>query len=382
MRVHVLGTGLIGTSIGLALRGQAEVLLSDPSADHLATAVERGAGRTWDGLEVADLFVACTPPGVTAGVLADAIRRGLASTYSHVASAQSAVQAEIETLVADVSALCGGHPLAGRERGGPSAATARLFVDRPWVVCPSPTTAPSARSSVATLATECGAVVTEAAPDAHDAAVALVSHLPQLAASAVAARLLGNDPTRRLDEAPPSGSAGLDPTQLAGPGVQDTTRVAASDPALWVDVLRSNARHVAPVVHALAEDLARAAAALDLLAAPADDPRAGEAERAAAAAVVRDLLERGRAGRARLPLKQRGTAAPLAAVLVSVPDRPGQLAGVLVSAADAQVNVEDVRVEHLPGRTRGLVELLVTEADAARARRALSQAGWDVVDPT
>lgn len=369
MRIHVLGTGLIGTSIGLALRDQADVVLSDASTDHLATAVDRGAGRPWDGLETADLVVACVPPAATAGALAAVIRADMGSTYSHVASFQSLVQAEIETLTDDVSDVCGGHPLAGRERGGPAEATARLFVDRPWVVCASPATSIAARDAVASLAQQCGAVVVEATPEEHDAAVALVSHLPQLAASAVAARL--------LDDA---GRHALEPASLAGPGVHDTTRVAASDPALWADILRGNARQVAPVVRALADDLARAADALELLAGPTDGPARGAAERDAAAAVVHDLLERGRAGRARLPLKQRGATATLAPVLVSVPDRPGQLAGVLVSAAEAQVNVEDVRVEHLPGRPRGVVELLVAEPEAARARRVLSDAGWDVVD--
>lgn len=358
MRLHVVGTGLIGTSVGLALAGQAEVLLSDVSADHLARAVARGAGRPYAGQHV-DMAIVCAPPSHTAALVRQLLAAGAAGAVSHVASQQSTVQAEVEAGDGPASGLdrfCGSHPLAGRERGGPDAATGSLFVDRPWVLCPTSRTSPAAERAVADLAEACGAVPVRATARDHDAAVALVSHLPQLAASAVGARLAVAPTT------------GFDPTQLAGPGVQDTTRIAASDPDLWVDVLTRNARHVAPLVRLLADDLSAVADAL----AAGEDRDVGP--------VLRSLLERGRTGRARLPLK-RGRDAAFADVAVAVPDRPGQLAAVLTAAAAAGVNVEDVRVEHLPGRPRGLVALLVPATEAARAGAALTAAGWDVLPP-
>jgi prephenate dehydrogenase len=99
-----------------------------------------------------------------------------------------------------------------------------------------------------------------------------------------------------------------------------------------------------------------------------------------AAAWVRDLLARGRTGRSSLPLKSRSGDRPLTSVRVAVPDRPGQLAAVLVCAAEAGVNVEDVHVEHLPGRPRGLLELVVRSEQAAGARQALLDAGWDALE--
>lgn len=363
MRVHVIGTGLIGTSVGLALAGRADVLLSDLSPEHLARAVARGAGRPWDGSEPADLALVCAPPSRTAHLVIRSLRLGLAPTVSHVASHQSAVQAEVETYGAvDVQALCGGHPLAGRERSGPDAATARLFLDRPWVVCPGPRTSAASEQAVTALAEACGAVPVRARPQEHDAAVALVSHLPQVASSAVAARLLGAQGT------------GLDPARVAGPGVEDTTRIAASDPDLWVEVLTLNAAHVAPLVRALSRDLEQVAEALEALADHGGQTRSG-----AATAVLRSLLERGRDGRRQLPFKQ-GRADAVAEVVVSISDRPGQLAAVLGAAAAADLNVEDVHVEHLPGRPRGLVELLVPARDVGRARAALAAAGWEVLD--
>lgn len=350
MDLLVVGSGLIGTSVGLALRGQLDVALHDPSPACLDVAVDRGAGRRWDGQEAFAHCLVAAPPSAVAGVIA-ALPKG--ATYSHVASVQRAVQASLERAGVDVTSVCGSHPMAGKEQSGPAAASATLFVGRPWVLCPSTQTSASALDAARRIADACGAEPVVMTAEEHDAAVALVSHLPQVAASAVAAVLAGA--SGRLD--------------LAGPGLQDTTRVAASDPRLWVEVLRQNAAAVAPLVRALDEELAAAAAALEAL---ATDPRAD-------ALAVEDLLVRGNRGRALVPRKRGEHDRDFVPVSVAVPDEPGQLAGVLVSAAEAGINVEDVRVEHLPGRPTGVIELLVHLDAAGDARRALSAAGWTVV---
>ena len=361
-RVLVLGTGLIGTSLGLALRGQVQVLLDDADPANLRTAVERGAGQPWDGRTAAELAVVCVPPAATAAGLAAVLRSGLVSTASHVASVQAGVQRQVETLLgADARRVCGGHPLAGRETRGPGAASARLFLGRPWVVCPATSTSDEAAARVVWLARAVGAEPVEMPAAVHDAAVALVSHLPQVAASAVAAQLTGTGETVPADLA-----AAL---RIAGPGLQDTTRIAASDDVLWTDILRGNAAQVAPLVRRLTADLAALADALERTA-------AGDGTSVTA---VQELLRRGRQGRAALPAKPTADGLDLVPVVVSVPDRPGQLAGVLQTAAEAGINVEDVRVEHLPGRPRGHIELTVLAASAAAARQALAAGGWEVV---
>ncbi|MFP5220095.1 MAG: prephenate dehydrogenase [Actinomycetes bacterium] len=359
--VLVVGAGLIGTSLGLALRDVADVLLADQDERHLQAAVGRGAGVVWDGATGVDLAIVCIPPAQTPAAIQSLLVRDLAAIVSHVASVQSRVQAEVETAVPfDAQRrVCGGHPMAGREFRGPAAASARLFVDRPWAVCASERSSVEAVEAVRWVAESAGAVPLEMTPEEHDAAVALVSHLPQAASSALAARLLA---------APDDGRV----LALAGPGVQDATRIAASDADLWVDVLRGNAGRVAPLVRDVAGDLLAVAEALDALAADPDD--------SAALAVVRDVLVRGAEGRARLPLKERARDRVLATVVVSLPDRPGQLAAVLSSAAEAGVNVEDVRVEHLPGRPRGLLELVVDTAEVEPAQRALAAAGFEVLE--
>lgn len=380
--VLVIGTGLIGTSLGLALRERHDVTLSDESELTLQRAVQRGAGRRWDGAERAAIVVVCTPPKVIATTLASLIQLDIGSTYSHVASVQALVQADIEAQGIKVSALCGGHPLAGRERGGPDAASAQLFTGRTWAICPSSGTDAHAVAAVRSLAEAAGAHPLVLEAEAHDHAVALVSHLPQVAASALAARLVdGPELVGRL----------------AGPGLQDSTRVAASDPELWAEILGLNARHVAPMVAELAEDLRAVAEALSALtgvtalpgvteqAPPAAVGPGGEAAgppagaAGAAAARVADLLRRGAAGRQRVPVKRGERDADFVVVAVSVLDAPGQLASLLTAAGVGGVNVEDVRVEHAPDSPRGVIELLVRPAARDGAVDVLRRAGWDVL---
>jgi prephenate dehydrogenase len=357
-----VGSGLIGTSMGLALQGQLDVLLTDADGQVLAQAARRGAGRVWDGAERVDHAVLAVPPAAVASTLTALQRRDVARTWSHVASTQSVVQAEVETSGAEFTQVCGSHPMAGRERPGPAAASADLFAGRPWALCPSPATSRGAFERTRVLAELCGAdpVVLSAAE--HDVAVALVSHLPQVTASALAAVVLAEGGGR-------SGAV-----RLAGPGLQDTTRIAASDPALWLDVLRQNAAAVAPLVRGLAAELVRVADELDR-----SQSGSGRELGAAPLAAVADLLRRGNAGRELIPVKHGEHDRDFAVVPVGVSDRPGQIAGVLVAAAEAGVNVEDVRVEHLAGRPRGVVRLLVQTAEQEHAREALGAAGWDVL---
>lgn len=356
--VLVVGTGLIGTSLGLALHGRRRVLLADADPERLAQAVHRGAGEPWDARTSAQLAVVAVPPLRTAEVIGGLATTGLVETITHVAGCQARVQRDLEDLGLELAGICGGHPLAGRELTGPAGAAAQLFAGRPWVICPYPPTSGRARSSVTELAELCGAQPRIMTPDEHDRAVALSSHLPQVVASALAARLLDTD------------SAAV---AVSGPGLQDTTRIAASDPELWTEVLSANAGQLAPLTARLADDLGRTAAALAALAAAPADP--------SALAVVRELLARGNAGRARVPVKRGVLDTDVAVVAVRVPDEPGRLADLLVRAAAAGINVEDVRVEHLAGQQTGVVELLVRAQEQQPLTAALTAAGLEVLGP-
>ncbi len=364
--VLVVGSGLIGTSLGLALTPSRDVLLADADPVTLERAVARGAGRAWDGRERVGIVVVCTPPRTVAGQLVRLERQGVGLSYTHVCSVQAPVQREVEALGGQLRTLCGGHPMAGKEQSGPEAASGDLFLGRPWAICPGPRTTGRAQGDLTALARAVGAEPVQLSPDEHDAVVALVSHVPQLAASALAARLVPRhvpDPEPGLHEprepAPPTA------LPLAGPGLQDSTRLAASDPDLWREVLLLNAANVAPVLQLLAEDLARAARALQ---AGNDD---GE--------TVHDLLRRGRAGRELVPVKRGERGAAFATVVVSVADAPGRLAALLTAAGAGGVNVEDVRVEHLTGRPTGVIELVVRTETQDEAKAVLRAAGWAVL---
>ncbi|WP_053618688.1 prephenate dehydrogenase [Nocardiopsis sp. NRRL B-16309] len=361
-RVAVVGTGLIGTSIALALRARGvEVLLSDPDAASVRLACDLGAGRVLDEsaqTRPVDIAVIAAPPAVIPAVLRGAQDRGLAHVYTDVASVKASVLAEAERLGCDMATFVPGHPMGGREKHGPGAARADLFLGRSWALCPTGKAGAETVAAVAELARLCGADPLVLEAEAHDRAVALVSHAPHVASSAVAARLLSGDDTALT---------------LAGQGVRDVTRVAGGDPAMWTEILTHNAVPVADVLHGMAADLAATADALHALA------RARDGAGDEVLEPVRDLLARGRSGQERLPGKHGGVKLPDYAVLpVVIPDEPGVLGRMFAVAADAGVNIEDVRIEHTPGLPLGVAQLYVLPAAVDPLARALSDDGWSV----
>ncbi len=347
--VGVVGAGLIGTSIGLALgRLGQQALLVDTDPARAAAAAALGAGRagSWDGLRDCDHIVVAVPPTRTAQVVSDVLRLNLTATVSDVASNKSHVLTEVETLSPDQSSrFCGGHPIAGRERGGPGAAQPQLFDSAAWVVCPSATTSAAAREDAEELAKRCGARVSVVDAATHDVVLAAVSHAPQVLASALAARLP---------------LAGAEAPGLAGPGFRDTTRLADSDPALWASIAAGNAGPLAAELRALAATLGEVAAALE----------AGDA------GAVAGLVAAGRAARGLLPGKATAPRPVWARVGVVLADRPGELARLFGAAGTAGVNVEDVSIEHAPDHPVGYVDLDVRPEQADRLLAALVAAGW------
>ena len=352
MKIAVIGTGLIGTSIALALRGHGSTVWltdSDPAAARLAA--DLGAGELLPDAtnDPADIAVIAVPPADVAATLAEAQTRNLAHSYTDVASVKQLPVADARNQGCDLTRYVPGHPLAGREKHGPAAARADLFLGRTWALCPLPETTEAAIQAVTDLVRTCGAVPVRTDPAAHDRWVALISHAPHLVAAAMAAR---------LEEAP--GEA-LD---LAGQGLRDVTRIAAGDTALWTQILSGNAAPVAEVLAAVAADLAEAARVL------AEDD---DSDKAVAA-----LLDRGQAGVARIPGKHGGAPGEFAVVQVVIPDQPGELARLFEATGAAGVNIEDVRIEHSPGLPVGVAELYVRPAEAGVLLDALQAGGWPV----
>ncbi|MFI6388471.1 prephenate dehydrogenase [Nonomuraea sp. NPDC050540] len=352
--VLVLGTGLVGTSIGLALRQRGvSVLLADRDLGAVRLAREMGAGQEWHSGEQVDLAIVAVPPDHVATELRGLQRRDAARFYTDVSSVKAMPIARGVELGCDMGLYVASHPMAGREKAGPGAARADLFLGRPWALCPTEAARPEAKRAVLELIELCGANPVEVSAEEHDRAVALVSHAPHVAASAVAARL-----SEASDVA----------LGLAGQGVRDVTRIAGSDPGLWLGILSGNAEPVAEVLEAVSRDLTEAAAALRALA--GGDQSAGPD--------VTRLLKRGVAGHGRIPGKHGGPAAAYGVVQVVIGDRPGQLARLFQVCDEVGVNVEDVRLEHAPGLPLGLAEVSVQPDAVAVLQEALHERGWQV----
>jgi prephenate dehydrogenase len=350
--VAVIGTGLIGTSIALALREHgSSVWLADEDPAAARLAADLGAGELLPGAPAgpADVAVIAVPPAAVAATLADAQARGLARCYTDVASVKQLPVAQARARGCDMTSYVPGHPLAGREKHGPAAARADLFLGRTWALCPAPETSEAATRLVTFLVRECGAVPIRTEAAAHDRWVALISHAPHLVAAAMAARL-ETAPQEALD--------------LAGQGLRDVTRIAAGDTGLWTQILAANAAPVAEVLTAVAADLAEAAR---LLSEDDDDLKS-----------VAALLDQGQAGVARIPGKHGGEPREFTAVQVVIPDQPGELARLFEASGAAGVNIEDVRIEHSPGLPVGVAELSVRPAEAETLLDALERGGWRV----
>lgn len=344
--VEIVGTGLLGTSIGLAcVRAGIEVLLTDLSDENIRTASGLGAGRPRRDDDRPQLVVVAVPPDHLGRAIVAALRRTDA-VVTDVGSIKSEPERVVVTQAPDdADRYVGGHPMAGSERSGPLAASTALFDGRPWAVTPHPGSPAGAVALVEELARICGAVPVRMSPVEHDQAVARTSHLPHLLAVLVASRLAG---------APEAHLA------LSGQGVRDVTRVAGGDPALWQQIVTLNAT----ALHGL---LAEVREELDVM---------QRAVTTGDRTVLGALLARGVAGTRAIPGKHGGPATMTRSVFVSVPDHPGELARLFADAGEAGVNIEDIRIDHDPGRPVGLVELVVEEARAEHLLGSLESREW------
>jgi prephenate dehydrogenase len=354
----VVGTGLIGTSIALALtRHGVCVYLTDADESAARTAAALGAGRVGTPPGPADIAVLAVPPARIGAVLAEQQARGLARGYTDVASVKGGPEREVAAHGGDPTVFIGGHPMAGRERSGPLAACATLFEERTWVLSPSPHTGRETLNKALELVALCGAIPVLMDSEAHDRAVAVVSHAPHVVAALVAARL------QHLS---------ADAVQLAGQGLWDVTRIAEGDVRLWGDILESNATAVADVLTELAEDLDVTVAALRGLAACDAD------ERAQGTTLLADLLTRGLAGRGAIAGKYGVPDPTCVPVRILIGDQPGELARLVGAVSELGINIEDMSIDHSPGKPSGLVELMVAPTAALGMAQQLKDCGWRV----
>lgn len=343
-RVLIVGCGLIGTSIGLALgRLGTRAMLTDQRVDHVLAAAEMGAGVAWQSGDAVDIVIVAVPPASTAAVITSFAEHYPHATITDVASVKGPIAAAAAALA---DRVIPGHPMAGRELSGPSAARADLFDDRLWILTPSESADQARLAQVNDMVTRIGAVPLVMSVHDHDEAVALVSHTPQVLASILAGQLRDATPEH---------------VAIAGQGLRDMTRIAASNVDLWTEILMANGPAVDEILAAIQEQLDVVRTAL------ASQPDG-----------VAEILQRGVAGHQAIPGKHGALASPYVEVPVMVEDRPGQLAALLVAAGEAGINLEDVRIEHVLGRPSGLIELSVRPEHGTALVEVLRSRGFDV----
>ena len=348
--IRIIGSGLIGTSIGLALaaRGvQVEMLDLDQKAQKLAQDL---IASEISGAPEVILFA------IPASALAETFEREFAlnpgSKFIDIASVKTKPQVEVSRISGGSSRFLATHPMAGREVGGAASARADLFEGRTWIYCPTfadgAQVDPDVLETGLWLINSLGATPISMSASRHDSAVALVSHLPQIVASLLAAQLKG------------AKSEDLD---LAGAGLRDTTRIAASDPELWQEIISSNAQEILPLLINLQNDLGSLIQSLD-------DP-----------VKVGSFIAAGNEGRSKIPGKHGGKAREYTQLPVVIEDKPGQLAALFDECAKASVNVEDLTIEHSPGQFTGLITLALSASDASILQKHLEESGWNVHAP-
>jgi prephenate dehydrogenase len=340
-RALVIGTGLIGGSIGLGLRARGwHVTGRDLDDGRAARALELGAlDEVGDDREAAVTFVA-TPVGQVAAEARSALGGG------GVVTDVGGVKGPIVAAVADAR-FVGGHPMAGSEQEGVDGADGALFEGATWVLTPTDDTDADAFALVRSVVSSLGADVVAVRPEDHDVLVALVSHVPHLTAAAL----------MRLAAAGAEEHAAL--LRLAAGGFRDMTRVAAGHPGIWPDICAENRGAIMAGIDGLQAALGEMRAIVE----------GGDRK------TLLEWLEVARAARVNLPAR-----APrpeeLAELRVPVPDRPGVLAEVTTLAGELGVNIFDFETVHSSEGDRGVLVFLVEAASADLVRGALLARGY------
>jgi len=341
-RANVAGLGLIGGSIALALRQRGWHVTGD---DLDQQRVERAL--TMKAIDVAGFDPQAGITFVATPVLAvvDRVKRALAESTGLVTDVGSVKNGITEAI--DDPRFVGGHPMAGSELDGFDGADASMFEGATWVLTPSKTTADSTFSQVAAVVAELGAEVIALPADRHDQVVAVISHVPHLAA----ATLMGLASDRAEEHA-----ALL---RLAAGGFRDMTRIASGHPAIWLDICAENRSAILSALDGLIEGLGTMRDVVDR------DDRSALFER----------LQHAREARTNLPARVNQPS-ELAEVRIPIPDRPGAAAEVFTLAAELGVNIASFEVVHSVEGNRGVAVVLVDVTTADLYRGGLLARGY------
>ena len=341
-RANVLGLGLIGGSLALALqRAGYEVGGSDSDATHVEKALERGVIHHSGLFADAEVTFVATP----VNTVADQVARALEMTTGVVTDVGS-VKSHVAQSISDARFVAG-HPMAGSELDGLDGADAAMFEGAVWVLTPTASSSDESFSILAGLITKLGAEVVALDPQHHDDLVAIVSHVPHLTAATLM-RLADNRSEEHLAL-----------LRLAAGGFRDMTRIASGRPGIWLDICDQNRDAIVRGLDSLISGLSEMR----------DIVSRGDRD------ALFSSLEQARRARMNLPIGA-GAVEDLVEVRIPIPDRPGGAADVFTLSGELAVNVYDFEVVHSVEGDRGVMVTVIRAEHADIFRGGLLARGF------
>lgn len=338
--VRVIGSGLIGTSIALKLRELGHAV-DMRDLDRRSEELARDLVSSVDSDDNPEVVFLAVPPRSISSVLQEEFRTNPNSVFIDVGSVKTNLQLEIASFPEIAKQFVSTHPIAGREISGAKSARADLFEGRAWIVCSG---AGEALTTAIELITSFGATPYEMDAESHDRLFAQISHLPQLLSTALAAS---------VKSVGPNGA-------LAGQGLRDMLRLAASDGALWFEILTENKAAIQDAIADFEKSLNELKSAID----------SGKSER------IVEIFGAAQTARAGVDGKHGAKARDYDFVSVVIDDRPGQLGGIFNDCGSISINIEDLTLEHSPKQETGLIRLAVAAGDGEKLQAHLRKCGW------
>ena len=341
----IVGSGLIGTSIALALIGNGHTVeLDDADAASLKLAKDL-VGKS-HLQKTPDFVIVATPPDSIFETLKTKYELYPSAIFIDVGSVKNKLIREVEGFTELAEQFVGTHPMAGREFSGAASAQSDLFNGRAWIVVPTRNTHNEVLSSVTELIETLGATVYQMDGLAHDRLLARISHLPQALSTSLAGSLLDI-------------GSGM---ELSGQGLRDTTRLADSDPQLWSEIFIANQDAVLEAIEQFSSQLHKLKKAI----------ASSDAKK------IVEVFNEGKSGRSRVSGKHGAQPRNYVYLMIVIKDEPGALKKLFEECAEVRANIEDLSIEHSPKQETGLITLAFSQEDAQRVLEYLRKKQWKV----
>lgn len=350
MKVEIIGAGLMGGSVALALQAAGHEIQIRDSSVAIQLQAQTFLRIQSKGFSAPDMIVVAVPPKSVSQVIMESNRQFPDATLIDIASVMTNPLLEVKEKNIDIPNWIPTHPMAGKETGGFENSSYDLFKDRLWVISPQPSTEAWRIEQVEKLIQDCGAIPFFMDPVIHDETVAITSHLPQVLAIALAEQLV------------PMSDESL---AVSGQGLKDMTRIANSSGELWKEILLANKSNISSALDSIIHCLSDLKITLEQ----------NKAEGILA------HFEKGNRGKGRIPGKHGGAPEEFAALAIEIDDKPGQLAAIFATAGVAKVNIEDVRIDHALGKEVATVYLYVEKNAQDNLASALLADNWNLRTP-